>query len=169
MTIHPAQLSDDALFRETRLKRLRRGGPGGQRRNKVSTGVTLIHEPTLIEATASERRSSKENQSAALRRLRMALAIQFRSPIVEQLPTALWQSRTENGKLSLSPRHKDFPAMLCEALDQLHASGGDLAIAANRLQITRSQLLKLISQTADALATVNCWRTENGLRRLKKH
>ena len=168
MTIHPARLPDDVLLDETRLERLRRGGPGGQRRNKVSTGVKLVHQPTGIEATATERRSGRENQATALRRLRIALAIQIRSPSLKGSPTSLWQERTQNEKLVLSGRHKDFPAILAEALDHLHASGGDFARAASKLQITRSQLMKLISQTGAALEMVNRWRTEKGLRKLKK-
>ena len=166
MTIHPAQLPDDVLLSQTRLERLRRSGPGGQRRNKVSTGVKLIHQPTRIEATATERRSSKENQSAALRRLRIALAINIRSRHIKQFPTSLWKSRTQNKTLTVSSRHKDYPAILSEALDQLHASSGDLANAATRLLVTRSQLTKLISKTAAALDIVNHWRTEKGLGKL---
>jgi ribosome-associated protein len=48
-------------------------GPGGQHRNKTESGVRLLHRPTGITVTATERRSQAQNRSAALARLRERL------------------------------------------------------------------------------------------------
>ncbi len=60
------------------------GGPGGQHRNKTASGVRLVHGPTGITVTATERRSQAQNRSAALARLRAALAPLAREPKVRR-------------------------------------------------------------------------------------
>ncbi len=49
------------------------GGPGGQHRNKTASGVRLLHRPTGILVTATERRSQAQNRAAAHVRLRERL------------------------------------------------------------------------------------------------
>jgi protein subunit release factor B len=57
------------LERESDMTFFVAGGPGGQHRNKVSTGVRLVHRPTGIVVTATERRSQSANREAAFERL----------------------------------------------------------------------------------------------------
>lgn len=55
-------------------------GPGGQNRNKRMTGVRVVHLPTGIVATATERRSQAQNLDAALSRLRDKIRAHFFRP-----------------------------------------------------------------------------------------
>jgi ribosome-associated protein len=49
-------------------------GPGGQHRNKTESGVRLLHRPTGLLVTATERRSQAQNRGEALERLRERLS-----------------------------------------------------------------------------------------------
>ncbi len=67
-------LSDEALTAECEETFFTAGGPGGQHRNKTESGVRLVHRPTGVVVTATERRSQAQNRGAALERLRARLA-----------------------------------------------------------------------------------------------
>ncbi|MGE0133095.1 MAG: peptide chain release factor-like protein [Blastocatellales bacterium] len=59
----------ESLERDCDLEFFVAGGPGGQHRNKVETGVRLTHRPTGIVVTATERRSQSANRDAAYERM----------------------------------------------------------------------------------------------------
>jgi ribosome-associated protein len=67
-------LPQEALLAECDEAFFTAGGPGGQHRNKTESGVRLTHRPTELSVTATERRSQAQNRTAALERLREALA-----------------------------------------------------------------------------------------------
>ena len=67
-------LPDEALAAECEEAFFVGGGPGGQHRNKTESGVRLVHRPTGVTVTATERRSQAQNRAAALERLRARLA-----------------------------------------------------------------------------------------------
>ena len=166
--IHPAALSPDELLAQCDVRRVRRSGPGGQRRNKVETGVVLRHRPTEIMAEASERRSQAENQRLAISRLRTNLALEVRLPVEPASALSeLWRSRCRAGRISINPGHADFPAILAELLDTLTACDMKLSTAAERLTTTGSQLTRLLKVEHRALLIVNRRRTELGRYRLQ--
>lgn len=76
---HPAVWPLERLLEDCRLRQLRRSGPGGQHRNKVSTAIQWSHLPSGITAEANECREQARNRAVALHRLRCRLAIQLRS------------------------------------------------------------------------------------------
>lgn len=59
----------EALERDCDLEFFIASGPGGQRRNKVETGVRLLHRPSGIVVTATERRSQHANREMAFERM----------------------------------------------------------------------------------------------------
>ncbi len=165
---HPATLDDDELLRQCSEVRTRRSGPGGQHRNKVETAIVLTHSPTGITAEANERRSQADNRRAALFRLRVNLALKFRtdrSP--DTTPSNLWQSRCHGGRIAINPSHSDFPSLLAESLDRLAADDWDTAAAAEQLAVTPSQLAKFLKLEPRAFALLNTEREQRGLRPLR--
>ena len=59
---------------------IRGSGPGGQHRNKKETGVRVVHLPTGITVTATERRERPQNLALALERLERRLEEARRKP-----------------------------------------------------------------------------------------
>lgn len=167
--VHPATLDDQALLAQSEIHTGRVSGPGGQHRNTTDTAVTLRHVPTGIEATATERRSQGQNRSMALFRLRLKLAVRVRTWVHRDRhqPSELWQQRRQGEKMSVNPEHKDYPALLAEALDVVVARRFDVAGAAGVLGITMSQLARLIRHHKHAFGFVNEGRDSTGLPKLK--
>ena len=166
MAAHPATFSSQRLLSDCRQKRIRRGGPGGQRRNKVETGIVLHHRPTGVEAEASERRHLRENLHLAIRRLRLKLAVMIRVP-ASSVASPLWRERCRSGRIVVSDHHDDFAAILAEALDALAFAQWDHRSAARSLGCSPTQLVRLIGRWPQAWELVNRRRGELGLRPLK--
>ncbi len=96
-------LPDEALLAECQETFFVGSGPGGQHRNKTESAVRLVHLPTGIAVTATERRSQARNRSAALERLRATLAPLARRPPVRR-PTR--PSRAARERRLAEKRHR---------------------------------------------------------------
>ena len=106
---HPADLSPDDLLAQCDIEFVRRSGPGGQHRNKVSTGVVMLHKPTGVKAEANERRSQAANRTVALFRLRINLALEVRGRREPgSVPSPRWRSRLRGGRIAISATHERF-------------------------------------------------------------
>ena len=188
---HLAALAEEELLAQCDRSTNRTRGPGGQHRNKVESQVLLVHMGSGVAAQASERRSAVENQRVAIRRLRLALAVEVRGAVPPgEVGSALWKSRvkapavketteeilpgvrvrvpgTRGGRIECSPNHHDYPALLAEALDVICDAGWDIKRAAVRLGVSTSQLLKLIKDHPPALLRLNKERQARGEHTLK--
>ena len=153
--MHPAAIRSDDLLKACDETRTRRSGPGGQHRNKVETAVVLVHRATGIRAEASERRSQAENRQVALRRLRLKLALEHRTPADASGPSQLWQSRARGRQLLVAASHDDYPALIAEALDQLQATGFEIPAAAEKLGVSGTQLVRLFKKNPVSWAALN--------------
>ncbi|MEM1445981.1 MAG: peptide chain release factor-like protein [Planctomycetota bacterium] len=163
--VHPACLSTEALLKGCDVQRGRRGGPGGQHRNKVETAVRITHRETGITAEASERRSQADNHATTVFRLRVKLALGLRA--TWSWPSALWEQRSRGGKIAVNASHADLPAVLAESLDVLAMQHGDDAKSAKALGVTRSQLVKFWKRDGAWLAAANAVRENFGRSPLK--
>jgi hypothetical protein len=166
---HPADLPADDLLAQCEIRFVRRAGPGGQHRNKVSTGVVLLHKPTGVKAEANERRSQAGNRTVALFRLRVNLALKVRERrLPGSVPSARWRSRLVGGRIAVSARHDDFPALLAEALDVMAVCDFDPKPTSEILGCSVSQFVKLLQKEPQAIAQVNRQRQrQRGLHSLR--
>lgn len=162
---HPASLEPEALLQDCNIELTRRKGPGGQHRNKVETAVVLHHRPTGVSAEANEKRSQAENRKEATFRLRVQLALKIRCE--REKISALLESRIQNSRISINPRHDDFPNVLAEVLDLVHACQFQIPEAAEALQVTGSQLLKFLKTCPPAFEYFNQERQNRNLHRIK--
>ena len=141
-SLHPARLPVEQLLNDCSVKRTRGSGPGGQHRNKVETAIVITHGPSGVVGQASEKRHQNQNRDIAIERLRINLALAIRT-----LPESgdgdtfslseLWRSRVKGAKISVSPKHTDYPSLLTDALDAIHVEQFDVAAAAKSLQTQR--------------------------------
>jgi hypothetical protein len=155
------------------IKRTRAGGPGGQHRNKVESAIVILHE-SGISGRATERRSQHENRRVALHRLRVNLAISWRTPELspQETKTAseisdLWATRCVNKKISVASDHEDFPCILAEAMTAIVCYEFQVSDAAKHLGCSTSQLIKLLKIEDAAFQLVNDQRQKLGLSTLK--
>jgi len=93
-----------SLERDCDLEFFIASGPGGQHRNKVETGVRLVHRPTGIVVTAVERRSQHANREAAFERMaaRLQELQRVRKPRRRTRPTAASRVRRLEAKHRVS-------------------------------------------------------------------
>ncbi len=166
---HPAMQSREDFLKYVSLDFGRSSGPGGQHRNRKATACTATHIPTDISGEASERRRQSENRKMAISRLRRTLAILLRRNISVDTYTAsdLWENRRQGDQLPINPKHSDFPPILAESLDIVFACDFDMKNAAETLNISSNQLLKIISNDKEATTWLNEQRKERGLSTLK--
>ena len=166
---HPAMLHDNELLKNVLLDFGRSSGPGGQHRNRKATACTATHIPTDISGEATERRRQSENRKMAINRLRRTLAILLRRTIIldSYTPTELWENRRQGDQLPINPKHSDYSPILAETLDVILAADLEMSKASEILQVSSTQLVKIISNDKAALTWFNEQRKELGLQPLK--
>ncbi len=127
---------DETLTQDCRFDFHRCGGRGGQKVNKTSSAVRLLHLPSGIGAVSSEARSQALNRHLAFRKLRMKLAFSLREdPSGQEIPD------TANPP---SPHGTAYPLWTAHLFDTLFASSWDLKQSADRLHCSRARLYRLL-------------------------
>lgn len=96
----------ESLERDCDLDFFIASGPGGQHRNKVESGVRLVHRPTGVMVTATERRSQHTNRDMAYERMAARLDEMQRPRIQRRAtrPTKASRERRLDGKRVTSQR-----------------------------------------------------------------
>lgn len=75
-TMANRRLVTTVTMKHLEMQTFRSGGPGGQKQNKVSTGVRLIHPPSGARGESREHKSQTQNKKAAFRRLALTKEFQ---------------------------------------------------------------------------------------------
>src|SRR5688572_1874247 len=162
-------LPPEQLLRQCRWETFRGPGPGGQKRNKTSSAVRVVHQPTGLTATAGESRSQAENRQRAFHRLQLRMALEWRHPFEPSnasLPAWLDAAIRKTGQLPSSPRAKNFLPTVGIVLDALAATGWSVSKAADALQISTGALVSFLALDPAVWAKVNQMRQLEGLRNL---
>jgi len=163
-------LSDDALLAQCGVDVFRSHGPGGQKRNKTSSGLRLRHHPTGLVVTAREDRSQHVNKARAVRRLRKAIALHARRSIDLQRYTpsstlACYVGR--DGRISISIRNPEYSGIVQEVLDVFAACGMKVRAAADSIGVTTSHLVQLFQRDPALWKRVNEMRGSAGYKTLR--
>lgn len=167
--MHPVLLSDEDLLAECEVTRLRRGGPGGQHRNKVETAVRIEHKPSGTIAEANETRSQERNRREAIIRLRLKLAFQIRSEIErDDALHQAWAKQLRGGRVTATAHAGTGPLLVAHVFNVLEIHQYDLKPAAARLDTTVSQLTKFLSSDSSAWSEVNRQREQAGRHPLRR-
>ncbi|MCL2260442.1 MAG: peptide chain release factor-like protein, partial [Fibromonadales bacterium] len=141
------QLSDADLLKLCEASAYKGSGPGGQHRNKTSTGVNLKLEVSnqenplikkiVVQTFSCDDRSAHINKLLALKKLRMKIALQMREEPAVQTPFPFPGS---NGKIS--PDNALYPQFIADVLDRLD----DFDKAAKMWGLSKSALNKIMLQ-----------------------
>ena len=173
---HPATLSIESLLQQCDLRTQPRSGPGGQHRNRTSSGAFLHHLPSGVVGEATERRSQAQNRDVVVQRLRFRLATSLRTPSI--LDTASHETESHETEsivrrryighgFRLNEQNEDKPAVLALLLNDLHASGGQPSLVTKHWKVGTSRIVALLKSHPPALALVNQIREYHGRRPLR--
>jgi hypothetical protein len=158
-------LNDRALLAECRVDTYRSGGPGGQKRQKTSNGVRIVHAPTGLTATSTEWRSLAENKLHALRRLRLKFAADLRAPIdlAHFEPPEWFLTIRRQNQVEASHRHPLYAAAAGLMLDLLQATGGNPAHVAVNLGVSTTAVIRFLEHEPHLWEAANRIRAGLGL------
>lgn len=159
------KLDEEHLIRQCRFEAYKSGGPGGQKRNKTSSGVRWTHIATGIQAHSNDFRSQAENRLRALHRLRFKLATDLRTPIEVRgyEPPAWFSAARIDGKLTTNTKNPIYARSAAHVLDVFEAAGGRLADAAALLGVPNSNLAHFLQAEHTVLAAASRIRAANHL------
>jgi len=158
--------TDADLIAECDVHLYRASGPGGQHRNKVVSGVRLVHRPSGLHVTATERRSQHENRANALKRLRHALALSARAPLPARI---VWPETVmiTDGRIRVNESNAGFNHAIALVLDAFVQHDGNPADAARALGLTTSSLVRFLAAHPTAWREAAAHRERLGLSKLR--
>ncbi len=159
-------LSDAELLAQCEVDTYRASGPGGQKRNKTSSAVRLRHLASGLFVIAEESRSQHDNRATALKRLRQALALELRQPLLSdhltdehvQAHPALVGVLKQDQRLHLGRKDVRFWPVAGVVLDVLAAVQAQVSTAAELLGISTGNLIDFLQ------ADPKLWQAANDLR-----
>lgn len=156
-------MEDDVLLRHCREECFRASGPGGQHRNKTDSAVRLSVMDGAVMAVCSEHRSQHRNRSEALRRLRIALAMELRLPVLGAAPDKPLKEAWKLGR-----KDRRYAAFIAQLLDVLAYYDWAVGAAAETLGTSTGKLIRTLSRDPQLWNVVNQSRAKLGLVNLRR-
>jgi hypothetical protein len=147
-------------------------GPGGQKRNRVYSGVRLKHCQLPVTATAAEFREVHKNVAMAILRLRLQLVFflfsadnkEMAAVMAESLPKAEELARVRVGA---SDQHWDYPFTLLLVLHLLLYFKGHISEVSALLKISTASVVKFLKKNKAAWQILQHYRQYFALPLLK--
>jgi len=149
---------------QCRVDTFRGSGPGGQKRNKTSNAVRIVHASGVM-GTASEDRSLLVNKTHALARLKVKLACELREPVdLPQFAPPGWLDEVKRGRsLAVSVKNPLYIPVVGLVLDLFHVTGASPAAVGANLGVSTSAVLKVLESDSVVWMTANRMRADAGL------
>ena len=163
------QLEDAQLVRQCAVDTYLASGHGGHNRNKVTSAVRLLHDPSGLMVTATERRSQHENKVRAIQRLRTEIALQQRNhlPADEEAPAFYREALQRDPTLRVNRKNPDYCLIVQHVLDVIFAEQGRVSDAAKRLALSTGHLNRFLKNDPRVWRQVNELRKAFGLAALR--
>ena len=162
-------LEPEALLKQCRQSRFQGSGPGGQKRNRIYSGVRLSHMGSGLTGECVDSRASARNVGEALARLRLGLALSAIAPggnrDATEPPAGL--AGGPAFRAGANPAHADYARFALRALSRFEAHGGQVAPAAAALGCTASALTRFLKAEKAVWAKAKAVREAYGLHALK--
>ncbi len=174
-------LPPEELLKACKQARFQGSGPGGQKRNRVYSGIRLTHEASGLYVESDASRESRRNLEDALHRLRIELALSVLSekggkakqPVTTENQDQAWVIESTAAfqhpdfRTQASPSHVDFPILALRAIYFLNKYDGQIAAAAKSLNCTASALTRFLKLDKTVWTAARRIREAHGLHPLK--
>ncbi|OGH04729.1 MAG: hypothetical protein A2600_02945 [Candidatus Lambdaproteobacteria bacterium RIFOXYD1_FULL_56_27] len=148
------RLTDPELVAKARRDVYKSGGKGGQKKNKVENAIRLTLGRLQVSDTAS--RSKEENLAGALRKLRLAIALDYLKGtelrVLQVRPPKEIQSYLGQEEIRINPKNPAYPLYIGYFLDRFLAQGCDFGKLALELGTSKSQVRKFVERYPALLA-----------------
>jgi RF-1 domain len=135
------------LLGECRREAYQGSGAGGQKRNRVRSGIRLIHDATGLRAENCEHREAGHNVQEALHHLRLQCALAlgewWKAADPNLAANLIWPEPARSRfRVEASPSHADYPIAAACSLVALARAGGRLSEAAEAVGVSGSALTR---------------------------
>ena len=150
-------MSDEELLNNCKTDHFIATGNGGQKRNKTSSAVRLSLKNSDISVTASEDRQQSVNKKRAIRKMRIAIAMEMREQATE------W-----DGQLDMNTKNTQYPLFIACLTDNLFDKNWQVSEVAKSMDISTGKLIKIIAKDDNLWQFINKERQRSGYKPLKK-
>lgn len=167
-------LPSEDLLKKCRRETYQGSGAGGQKRNRVRSGIRLIHELTRLRAENCEHREALRNVEAATRGLRLSMVLRIAElaeearevKATEELLVIPLKTRP-HFRVEANSNHFDYAVTAALALTSLVNHQGRLAETALELGVSGSALTRHFKGDKSIWSAVLRIRAKAGLPILK--
>ncbi len=152
-------------------------GPGGQKRNRVYSGIRFQHTSSGLRAESAAHREAARNQKDALQKLRLELALAASRSVplfADRADRAAGDGAAQPDepiaipadfpafRAKINPEHRDFPCVVLLGLIALRQSHGEPKGAGQQLGVSTSACVKFFAIHKQVSAEANRIRERLG-------